>query len=180
MPGPGVVGELALHQVRNAAGELHHLEPALDVALGVDKGLAVLGGEQPREIVVFRLHQLQELEHHAGAALRVGCGPGRLGGGGVGDGLLDLGLAGERDLGLHLAGVRIEHVAGPPGRALDGLAADEMADIAHDFLLRTLIRPGPFAPPGGKRLLTRQIPHASARVKPGGAYAANNKCRAKW
>ena len=69
-------------------------------------GLAVLGGEQPREVVVFGLDQLQELEHHARAALRIGGGPGRLGGCGIGDGLLDLGLAGERDLGLHLAGVR--------------------------------------------------------------------------
>ena len=34
---------------------------------------------------------------------------------GIGDGLLDLGLAGERDLGLDLAGVGVEHVAGPAG-----------------------------------------------------------------
>ena len=133
MPGPGVVGVLALHQVRDAAGELHHLEAALDVALGVDEGLAVLGGQQPREVVVFGLHQLQELEHHAGAALRIGRGPGRLRGRGVGDRLFDLGLAGEGDLGLHLAGVRVEHVALPAGRALDLLAADEMADLAHCF-----------------------------------------------
>ena len=64
-----------------------------------------------REVVVFLLHQLEELEHHARAALRIGRGPGRLRGLGIGDGLLDLGLAGERDLGLHLAGIGIEHVA---------------------------------------------------------------------
>ena len=33
---------------------------------------------------------------------------------GVGDRRLDFGLAGERDLGLHLAGVRIEYVAVRP------------------------------------------------------------------
>ena len=44
---------------------------------------------------------------------------------------LDLGLAGERDLGLHLAGIGIEHVAQSAGGALDLLAADEMADLTH-------------------------------------------------
>ncbi len=39
--GPGVdagrpcLGEFALQQMRDAAGELHHLEPALDLAFGV-------------------------------------------------------------------------------------------------------------------------------------------------
>ena len=136
--GAGVVAEFALHQMRDAAGEFHHLEAALDVALGVDEGLAVLGGQQPGQVVVFGLHQLQELEHDARPALRIGRGPGRLRGGGVGDGLLDLGFAGEGDLGLHLAGVRIEHVAGPAGAALDLFAADEVADLAHHVLLRTL------------------------------------------
>ena len=79
---------------------------ALDVALGVGEGLAVLGGEQPREVVVFGLDQLEKLEHHARAALRIGRGPAREGGLRVRDRLFDLGLAGERDLGLHLAGVR--------------------------------------------------------------------------
>ena len=43
-------------------------------------------------------------------------------------------LAGKGHLGLHLAGVGVEHVAGPPGRALDLLAADEMADLTHGCL----------------------------------------------
>ena len=93
--GAGAVGEFALHQMRDAAGELDHLQAALDVALGVGEGLAVLGRQQPREVVVFGLHQLQELEHHPGAPLRIGGGPGRLRRCGVGDGVFDLGLAGE-------------------------------------------------------------------------------------
>ncbi len=43
-PGTGGGGVFALHQVRDAAGELDHFEAALDVALGVRHGLAVLGG----------------------------------------------------------------------------------------------------------------------------------------
>ena len=122
------------------------------------KRLAVLGGEQPGEIVVLGLHQFQELEHHPGAALRVGRGPGRLGRGRVGDRLLDLGLAGKGDLGLNLAGVRVEHVAGPPGRSFDLFAADEVADVAHSLppvrlpALRTLFHPV-FGTPGGKPLV---------------------------
>src|SRR6267378_2009016 len=50
-------------------------EPALDVALGIGEGLAVLGGEQLGEAVELLLHQLEKLEHHARAPLRVGRGP---------------------------------------------------------------------------------------------------------
>src|SRR5262249_14765727 len=129
--GSGAFRELALEQVRNAAGELDHLEAALDVALGVGEGLAVLGGEERRELVVLLLHQLEEPEHDPGAALRIGGGPGGLRGGRVGDRLLDLALAGEGHLGLDLARVGVEHVASASRPALDLLAADEMADLAH-------------------------------------------------
>ena len=53
--GAGAFGVFALQQMRDAAGELDHLEAALDVALGVGEGLAVLGGQQPGEVVVFLL-----------------------------------------------------------------------------------------------------------------------------
>ncbi len=81
--GPGAFRVLALHQVRDAAGELHHLEPALDVALGVGDGLAVLARQAVGELVVVAVGELEELHQHAGAALRVGRGPGRLRGLGV-------------------------------------------------------------------------------------------------
>ncbi len=119
--------------MRDAAGELDHFEAALDVALEVGEGLAVLGREQPGEAVEFLLHQFEKLEQHARAALRVGRSPGRLRGRGVGDRVLDLGLAGEGDFGLHLAGIGVEHVAGAAGGARNFLAANEMADLAHVF-----------------------------------------------
>jgi hypothetical protein len=34
---------------------------------------------------------------------------------------------------LHLAGIRVEHVAAAAGTACYGLAADEMADLAHGY-----------------------------------------------
>ena len=81
-------------------------------------GLAVLGGEQLGEAVVFLLHQVEKLEHHARAPLRIGRSPGRLRGLRIGDGRFDLGLLGERDLGLHLAGIGIEDVAEAAGGRL--------------------------------------------------------------
>ena len=132
--GAGAFGELAFQQMRNAAGKFHHLKTALDVAFGVGKGLAVFRRQQLGEIVVFLLDQLQELKHHARATLRIGRAPGRLRRLGIGDGVLDLGMLGKRDLGLHLAGIGIEDVAEPPGNPLDALAADEMADLAHQSL----------------------------------------------
>jgi hypothetical protein len=91
----------------------------------------MFAGEQLGEAIVFLLHEFQELEHHAGAALRVGRCPGRLRSFRVGDSVLDFGMLGERNLGLHFAGIGIEHVAKPPGSPFDGLAADEMADLTH-------------------------------------------------
>src|SRR6478736_4370090 len=108
----------------------------------------MFGGEEPGEVVIFGLDQLEKLEHDARAPLRIGRGPARKGGLPVRDRLLDLGLARERDLGLHFAGVRIEYVAGPPGRAGNLLAVDEMTDVAHEALSRP--------PTGGCSCLGRQ------------------------
>src|SRR4029450_6577997 len=49
--GSGGLAEFPLQQVRDAARELDHFEPALDVALGVGDGLAVLGGQELGEAV---------------------------------------------------------------------------------------------------------------------------------
>ena len=96
--------------MRNAAGEFDHLEAALDVALGVGNGLAVLARQQLGELVVVALRQFEELHHHAGAALRIGGAPLDLRRLGVLDRGAHLGLGGQRDLGLDLAGHRLEHV----------------------------------------------------------------------
>ena len=114
--------------MRNAAGELGDFEAALDVALGVGNGLAVLARQKLSELVVIALHQFDELHHHARAALRIGVGPLDLRVPGVLDGGANLGLGGQRHLGLDVAGHRLENVGRPPGRALDLFTADEMSD----------------------------------------------------
>ena len=63
--GADVEGMFALLQVRYAAGEFHHLEPACQLALGVGEHLAVLGGNQPRDLVGVLFHQRLELEQNA-------------------------------------------------------------------------------------------------------------------
>src|ERR1700674_869034 len=45
--------------------------------------------------------------------------------------MLHLGLLCERDAGLHLSGVRVEHIAKTAGYAAYFLTIDEMADDAH-------------------------------------------------
>jgi hypothetical protein len=132
--GAGAFGIFALHQMRNAAGEFDHFEAALDVALGVGNGLAVLARQEIGELVVVALRQFKELHHHPRPALRIGCTPFGLRGFGILDRGAKLGLGGERHLGLDVAGHRLEDVSKPPGSALDLTAADKMSDCAHAFL----------------------------------------------
>ena len=62
--GRGVLGEPALEQVRDAAGELGDLEPAGDLAEGVVEDLAVLAGDQLGDALLVAVEQLAELEQH--------------------------------------------------------------------------------------------------------------------
>ena len=126
--GAGAFGIFALHQVRDAAGEFDHFQPALDVALGVGHGLAVLAREQFGELVVIALGELEEFHHDARPALRVGGGPFALGGARILDRGADFGFRRQRHLGLDVAGHRLKHVGRPPRGALDLLATDEMSN----------------------------------------------------
>jgi hypothetical protein len=64
--GRGVLGERPLDQVRDAAGELHHLLAAGDLAEGVGEDLAVLGGDDRRQLGLAGVQQLAEGEQHLG------------------------------------------------------------------------------------------------------------------
>src|SRR3546814_11830059 len=58
-PRPRAFGKLTLEQMRRAAGELDHVEAALDVALRVGDHLAVPRREQMREFILMSLdHRL--------------------------------------------------------------------------------------------------------------------------
>ena len=97
--------------MRDAAGELHHLEPALYLAVGVRQDLAVFGGDDRGELLAVAFQQFLQLEHDAGTAERRRGRPGRPGGGSRGGGLVNLGRVGERHTGEDLAGGRVEYVS---------------------------------------------------------------------
>ena len=122
--------------MRDAAGELHHLEAALHFAIGVRQDLAVLGGDDRGQFAAVALQQFLQLEHDAGAAQRRGGRPGRPRRGGGRDGLVHFACIGQRDAAGDLAGGRIEHVAEPAAGAGNRLAGDEMADLPHVAFLR--------------------------------------------
>jgi hypothetical protein len=64
----------------NAAGEFDDVDAARHLALRVGEHLAVLDGDGAGQVVLVLVHQLQELEHDAGAADGRRVGPGRKGG----------------------------------------------------------------------------------------------------
>ena len=143
------------------------------------KRLAVLGGEQRGEAVELLLHEVEELEHDARTALRVDRGPARLRrlrrsaiACSISARLASATLAWTSPvLGLNTSPNR-------PERALDLLAADEVADLAHLVLLlpaqaRTIahVADGIAQPcPDGKPASRRGWPHS--RVPYGGGISA--------
>ncbi len=69
--GAGAFGELPLHQMRYAGGELDDLDAALDVSERIADGLAVLDRQQFGDLVGIGVDQFDELHQHPGAFLRV-------------------------------------------------------------------------------------------------------------
>ena len=61
----------ALQEVRDATGELDHLQPARHLAERVGHDLAVLGADDPRELVLVALGDLAEREQRRGFDARV-------------------------------------------------------------------------------------------------------------
>ena len=100
---PGALGELALQHVRDAAAEFDHLQPALNVATAVGQHLAMFGTEHAGQFIHAGFDQFLEPEHHPGAALRVGGGPGRLRSAGGSDCLFEQISARQSHFCLHLA-----------------------------------------------------------------------------
>ena len=133
--GADVLGDLALQQVRHAAGELDHFEAAGHLALGIVVGLAVLGRYRLGQLVGAVPEDHLEPVEDARAAQRRRLRPRFPGGLGRGDGLVDLYGRGQCDGLFRLAG----------GGVVDGLVAarcaghalvvDEVSDLGHGVVL---------------------------------------------
>ncbi|MCY1239908.1 hypothetical protein D9M72_527260 [compost metagenome] len=117
--------------MRGAGRELHHLDAALDVPLGVRKRLAMFRGEQRGEFVQVLVHQVHELQQDPAAALGIHGAPLHLGFLRAGNGIADFVGAGQRQPGLHLAGAGIVDVAEAPGGAVDPLPVYVMGKLAN-------------------------------------------------
>src|SRR5690606_13590508 len=109
----------------------HHLQAALQVAVGVGDGLAVLGGERAGDAVPLVLDELEEAEQDAGAALRAPLPPFELRLPGVGADRLGPGAVRQRDAGLDPAGVGVVDVAEGAGCSGDALSVDVVAEFVH-------------------------------------------------
>ena len=104
------------------------VDAAAHFALRICEDLAVLGGDEVRELVLVLVEQVEKLEHHARPADRRRVGPGREGGLRGGHGSRDLRGVGQADLAGHGAGGGVGHVLAAAGGVGGGLAADEMID----------------------------------------------------
>ena len=134
-PRTGALRVFALHHLGDAAGVFDHLEPALDVALGIVDHLAVFGGEQLGELLHVLLDQLLVGEHHPRAALRIGRGPAGLDLFGCRYRAVEQRGVAQRDLGLDLAGRRVPDLVGASGAAgTGGARSEDVIDGAHEYL----------------------------------------------
>ena len=122
-----VLGNVAFEQVRDPAGELDDLEPALDLTPRVGERLAVLGGDQRCDPVGVAQDQLAEPEQHRRATQRRRLRPLRQRAARRPHRGVHLVRAGERDAPGKLPGRRIVDVPRPAGSALDRAPPDEVA-----------------------------------------------------
>jgi len=104
----------------DAAAEFDDFQTALNVALRIRDHLAMFGAEQVRQFVHIGFDQRLEIEHNAGAALRVDGGPGGLRLLGGRDGKVEQRSVAQRDTGLNPAIIGIEHVAVARGLCIVG------------------------------------------------------------
>ena len=126
--GGGLLGESALQQAGDPAGELHVLEAALHLAHRVGEHLAVLRRDRGRDLGLPVVQQLADLEHRLGALGERRRSPRWECLGRRRDGLADLLGARECDLVGLLARRRVEDGAGPSGLTRNDLPADPVAD----------------------------------------------------
>ena len=190
--GGRLLRESTLQQVRDAGRELDVLQAARHLAHGVGEHLAVLLGDEPRDVLAMLMQRLADPEQDVGPFRQRRPAP-------AGERLLR-----GRDGGVHLAGARevdlvrlpargrVEHGAGAPGLAGDGLPSDPMADAIHGHhspaagrqvrarssSARRLGRSGPpYAVPMVPEARRDPFRRARARFPPGAEPAAEGAIR---
>ncbi len=126
---PGIVGILALEQLRHAAGIFDVLDAALEFAHGIVEHLAVLFTDQGADLLSIPFQQCLEAIHDLSA---LGGRHGAPGGQGIPGGLyraLHDGGIGQWQTAHGLRGSRIEHIQG--AFASHGVTANQVSQGIH-------------------------------------------------
>ena len=126
-----VVGERALQQMGNAAGELDDFEPPGNGTHGIGVHLAVLGGDDACQGVHVVVQESLELEHDAGPSERRGGGPFRKGFRRGGNRRVDVRRRGQGHAGREFTGRRIVDLGKAVGRPLHEFPTHVMAQCLH-------------------------------------------------
>ena len=129
--GRDLVSEVALQQLRDAAGELDDVDAARDLALRVGEDLAVLGGDHRGERVLVLVEQCEEVIQHARSADRRRVGPGGERGLGCCRRGVDFVDAAQCDLARDGTGGRVVDRLPAAARARDAAAIDVVADLGR-------------------------------------------------
>ena len=124
-----LLGEAALHERRDAAGELDHLEAALHLSHRVREHLAVLVGEDARDLLAAIMDELADAEEDLRALRQRRRAPGGERRRSCAYGSVHLLDGRERDLLRLLAGGGVVDGAGAPGRPRYVRAADPVPDL---------------------------------------------------
>ena len=124
-----LLGEAALHQRRDAAGELDHLEAALHLPHRVREHLAVLVGEDARDLLAAIVDELADAEEDLRPLRERRGAPGGEGRGSGRNGRVHLLDGRERDLLRLLARGRVVDGPGAAGGARDARSADPVTDL---------------------------------------------------
>jgi hypothetical protein len=112
--------------MRNAAGKFDNLDPARHLALGIVKGLAMLGRNLCCQLIEIGSDQIAEIEHDLRALGGRGAGPSGERCLGSLDGLADLGPACQWHRSCGGAGGRIENILLAPAGSGNFRAGDIM------------------------------------------------------
>ena len=161
--GRDLLAEATLEQLRHATGELDVLQPARDLAQGIARDLAMLGGQQRGQVLAMGLDQVPDPEQDLGPLRERRCAPGRERRCGRGDGSIDIVDRGEVDPTDDLPGRRIEdrtrptrcarHPARPRSsarRPRQGWRLERWSGSATWVMTRPLVAPSsPACWPGG-------------------------------
>jgi hypothetical protein len=133
--GRGLFGVPTLEQVGHATGELDVLEAAANLALGVGEHLAVLGGDERRDLLAVPVDEFAQVEEHLGPLGQRSGAPAEICLLGARHRRVNVGCGGQVHEGRLLAEGRVEDRALAARRARHDPTADPMADPLHGCLL---------------------------------------------